>query len=421
MLFLERVKMMSKYNRFEKDRLKAQEERKTKRARKKLYLKMSILVILLSIIVSVGVFGLMNDLGISDKQELLVEQKLNFLILGSDALNQGINRADSIMVASVDLKDGQIGILSLPRDTRVQIPGKEGYHKLNAAYAYGGSELIKETVEKLIKVPIDYSISTDFNGFKSIINTLGGIEVNVAKDLKYIDQAGGLYIDIPAGNQTLYGQQALEYIRFRHDRLGDIGRIRRQQKFIKAVMDKILTPKVIFKIPKLIKQLSDNIETDLPMTKGLKLAMELTDEIRDFNRSKIKMETLPGTPKYADGISYWVPDKAKLEAVTSSLIRSKDYLNNSQLNVMVLNGNGKVGLANEIGDLLSQSGYNIIKVGNAKRFDYSKTKVIYKSSAKQNAEKMANYLHGELEVWQEVEEKNKNEVDIKVILGENIN
>ncbi|SDC39761.1 MULTISPECIES: LCP family protein [unclassified Candidatus Frackibacter] len=412
---------MSKYNRFEKDRLKAQEERKTKRARKKLYLKMSILVILLSIIVSVGVFGLMNDLGISDKQELLVEQKLNFLILGSDALNQGINRADSIMVASVDLKDGQIGILSLPRDTRVQIPGKEGYHKLNAAYAYGGSELIKETVEKLIKVPIDYSISTDFNGFKSIINTLGGIEVNVAKDLKYIDQAGGLYIDIPAGNQTLYGQQALEYIRFRHDRLGDIGRIRRQQKFIKAVMDKILTPKVIFKIPKLIKQLSDNIETDLPMTKGLKLAMELTDEIRDFNRSKIKMETLPGTPKYADGISYWVPDKAKLEAVTSSLIRSKDYLNNSQLNVMVLNGNGKVGLANEIGDLLSQSGYNIIKVGNAKRFDYSKTKVIYKSSAKQNAEKMANYLHGELEVWQEVEEKNKNEVDIKVILGENIN
>jgi len=413
--------MMSKYNRFEKDRLKAQEERKTKRARKKLYLKMSILVILLSIIVSVGVFGLMNDLGISDKQELLVEQKLNFLILGSDALNQGINRADSIMVASVDLKDGQIGILSLPRDTRVQIPGKEGYHKLNAAYAYGGSELIKETVEKLIKVPIDYSISTDFNGFKSIINTLGGIEVNVAKDLKYIDQAGGLYIDIPAGNQTLYGQQALEYIRFRHDRLGDIGRIRRQQKFIKAVMDKILTPKVIFKIPKLIKQLSDNIETDLPMTKGLKLAMELTDEIRDFNRSKIKMETLPGTPKYADGISYWVPDKAKLEAVTSSLIRSKDYLNNSQLNVMVLNGNGKVGLANEIGDLLSQSGYNIIKVGNAKRFDYSKTKVIYKSSAKQNAEKMANYLHGELEVWQEVEEKNKNEVDIKVILGENIN
>jgi len=421
MLFLERVKMMSKYNRFEKDRLKAQEERKTKRARKKLYLKMSILVILLSIIVSVGVFGLMNDLGISDKQELLVEQKLNFLILGSDALNQGINRADSIMVASVDLKDGQIGILSLPRDTRVQIPGKEGYHKLNAAYAYGGSELIKETVEKLIKVPIDYSISTDFNGFKSIINTLGGIEVNVAKDLKYIDQAGGLYIDIPAGNQTLYGQQALEYIRFRHDRLGDIGRIRRQQKFIKAVMDKILTPKVIFKIPKLIKQLSDNIETDLPMTKGLKLAMELTDEIRDFNRSKIKMETLPGTPKYADGISYWVPDKAKLEAVTSSLIRSKDYLNNSQLNVMVLNGNGKVGLANEIGDLLSQSGYNIIKVDNAKRFDYSKTKVIYKSSVKQNAEEMANYLHGELEVWQEAEEKNKNEVDIKVILGENIN
>jgi len=413
--------MMSKYNRFEKDRLKAQEERKTKRARKKLYLKMSILVILLSIIVSVGVFGLMNDLGISDKQELLVEQKLNFLILGSDALNQGINRADSIMVASVDLKDGQIGILSLPRDTRVQIPGKEGYHKLNAAYAYGGSELIKETVEKLIKVPIDYSISTDFNGFKSIINTLGGIEVNVAKDLKYIDQAGGLYIDIPAGNQTLYGQQALEYIRFRHDRLGDIGRIRRQQKFIKAVMDKILTPKVIFKIPKLIKQLSDNIETDLPMTKGLKLAMELTDEIRDFNRSKIKMETLPGTPKYADGISYWVPDKAKLEAVTSSLIRSKDYLNNSQLNVMVLNGNGKVGLANEIGDLLSQSGYNIIKVDNAKRFDYSKTKVIYKSSVKQNAEEMANYLHGELEVWQEAEEKNKNEVDIKVILGENIN
>ncbi|KXS43806.1 MAG: cell envelope-related transcriptional attenuator [Candidatus Frackibacter sp. T328-2] len=413
--------MMSKYNRFKKDRLKAQEERKTKRARKKLYLKMSILVILLSIIVSVGVFGLMSDLGISDKQELLVEQKLNFLILGSDALNQGINRADSIMVASVDLKDGQIGILSLPRDTRVQIPGKEGYHKLNAAYAYGGSELIKETVEKLIKVPIDYSISTDFNGFKSIINTLGGIEVNVAKDLKYIDQAGGLYIDIPAGNQTLYGQQALEYIRFRHDRLGDIGRIRRQQKFIKAVMDKILTPKVIFKIPKLIKQLSDNIETDLPMTKGLKLAMELTDEIRDFNRSKIKMETLPGTPKYADGISYWVPDKAKLEAVTSSLIRSKDYLNNSQLNVMVLNGNGKVGLANEIGDLLSQSGYNIIKVDNAKRFDYSKTKVIYKSSVKQNAEEMANYLHGELEVWQEAEEKNKNEVDIKVILGENIN
>jgi LCP family protein required for cell wall assembly len=413
---------MSKYNKFEKHRLDKEKKIKKKKRRKKFFLKLAFLTIILAIIVSVGVFVIMEGLQFSGSKELVVDQKLNFLVMGSDALNKGANRADFIMLASIDLESGEFGILSLPRDTRVKIPNKEGYHKLNSAYAYGGAELLQETIEESLKVPIDYYVSTDFNGFRDIINTLGGVEIDVAKRLKYIDQAGGLYIDIPAGKQTLYGQKALEYIRFRHDDLGDIGRIRRQQKFLKSVMDKVFTPKILLKLPQLIRHLVDNIETDLPVTKGFKLATILTDDFKNLNKDKIEMKTLPGRPKYIDGISYWLPDKEESEIVISNLIRSKEYLSNSRSKIAVFNGNGRKNIASEVANLLSQSGYKVTEIGNANNFDYSQTQVIFKSEAKSRAIKLAEYLDAKLIDWDNsgFEQSKSSEVDIKIILGKNL-
>ncbi|WP_159442945.1 LCP family protein [Selenihalanaerobacter shriftii] len=413
---------MSKYNRFEKHRLKRQNKKEKRSKRKKIF-KIGILVILLAAVVSVGVFVVMQKGQVKPKKELLIDQKLNLLVSGVDALQKGANRSDFIAVVSLDLESGNIGVLSLPRDTRVKIPGEEGYHKLNSAYAYGGIELLKETVKNNFKVPIDYYINTDFIGFKDIINTLGGVEVDVEKDLKYIDQAGGLYIDIPAGKQVLNGQEALEYIRFRHDKLGDIGRIQRQQKFLKAVVDKVSTPKIILKLPKLSKHLFDNIETDVPLTKGFKLATNLAGMFKNMNKDKIKMKTLPGEPRYIDGISYWVPNRWKSEAVIAKLIRSKEYLANSKLKIVVLNGSGQKGVANQIGDILSQSGYKVVKIGNANGFNYSRTQILFRPEFESEAKSLADYLDGKAITWENINSNldAQNKVDIKIILGKNLN
>nr|WP_275589231.1 LCP family protein [Sporohalobacter salinus] len=350
---------------------------------------------------------------------------MNFLILGSDASAKGRTRTDVIMVASLNLESGKLGLFSLPRDTKVEIPGKDEDHKLNAAYAYGGPELVVKTVEKLLKVPIDYYVNTDFDGFREIVDTLGGVEVNVEKRLKYIDQAGGLYIDIPAGRQTLFGQEALEYIRFRHDKLGDIGRINRQHKFLKALLKKIYNPKVLLDAPELLRHIKDNVETDLPWLDSLKVVTKVVKVLKDLDQNKVEMVTLPGKAAYIDGISYWIPNQMLMNRVVDSLINSKEYIDNSKLDILVLNGNGKQGAAHQIEDLLSSSGYNVVQVRNADNFNYVQTWIYFKSKASKEAQELAKYLKGTPVKWDDVDDKQdsdiQKEADIKIILGENFN
>ena len=242
-----------------------------------------------------------------NKSQLVnLPKEFNLLLLGVDEKKSGLSRSDTLMVAQVNLMTEDISLLSIPRDTRVKF--KDGkHHKINAAYSYGGLNLVQDTITSFLGLKIDYYIKINYNDFIDLVNLMGGLELIVDKNLEYEDQAADLRIDLAAGKQVLNGEEALEYVRFRHDHLGDIGRIKRQQKFLRAVTDKLISPTGMIKLPKLLVKIRDSLEMNLPLTdiKGI------VDLIQSFNLSKIKTATLPGRTGYINGISYWLVQKKK--------------------------------------------------------------------------------------------------------------
>ncbi|GAB6100228.1 LCP family protein [Halanaerocella petrolearia] len=325
-----------------------------------------------------------------DKAEVKLDDKFNILLLGSDAKLEGRNRTDTIIVVSIDLNSKLVGLLSIPRDSRVKIAGDKysDYHKINAAYSYGGLKLMQETLEEYLEIPLDYYLQVDYQGFVALVDTLGGVEINVEKDLHYVDQAAGLNIDLQAGKQRLTGEQALNYVRFRHDALGDIGRIKRQQKFLQAALKEFLSLKTILKVPKLINKFSKYVATDLELAKMMKLA-NLMD---NFSLDQIAMEMLPGSPKYIEGVSYWLPNPKGVKGVVNSLLKTKSYFRNQGIELSILNGSGTSGLAGQFADLLVQQGYQIKKVGNAEHFNYNQNIIIAPVGKVKSLQKLARYL-----------------------------
>jgi len=135
--------------------------------------------------------------------------------------------------------------------------------KINHAYAFGGKDLLIKTVSQFLELPIHFYAVADFNGFVKIIDELGGVEINVEKEMQYIDKAGGLNIHLYPGRQLLDGEKTLEYIRFRHDKLGDLGRIKRQQQLALAIIDKMMNINTITKIPQMVEDMKDYMETNI--------------------------------------------------------------------------------------------------------------------------------------------------------------
>lgn len=231
--------------------------------------------------------------------------KVNIMVVGVDRRTEDIGRSDTLFIMTADPDENQISMLSIPRDTRVLIPGY-GYDKINHAYSLGGHQLTEKAVERLLNMPIDHYVVIDFKSFFKIIDALGGIDIYVDERMYYEDpwdDNGGLVIDIQPGMQHMNGDMAIQYVRYR-DEDGDIGRVERQQKFLKAVMDRVASPAIITKIPALIYQISASVETDLSMSQMLSLAAM-------FKQSKdngMRAYMVPGEPVYIDEISYWVPN-----------------------------------------------------------------------------------------------------------------
>ncbi|MDD2568813.1 MAG: LCP family protein, partial [Clostridia bacterium] len=273
-------------------------------------------VIILLIAAVVGVFlwsGMDRMILVPNRSQvaedyLVSKNRINVLVLGTDSRAEDYSgRSDSIMVFSLDLKNKKVNVLSIPRDSRVEIPGKDGKDKINHAFARGGLDLTIQTVENLLKVPIDYYAITDFQGFEEIIDVLGGIEIDVDKRMYYHTDYGT--IDLQEGLQTLNGENALGYVRYRHDAMGDIARAGRQQIFMKAVMEKMLEPQNVAKLPTLLPAVMNAMETDLTTAKLLLLAKNFAG----INMAEaLRTEVMPGDFANYGGISYWEIDEAKM-------------------------------------------------------------------------------------------------------------
>ena len=231
--------------------------------------------------------------------------KKNIIVMGVDerAEEHDVGRSDTLFVVMFDTNKKAASLLSVPRDTRVRIKG-HGWDKINHAYAYGGRELTQKTTEELLGIKINNYVMVDFKGFVGLVDAIGGVDINVEKNMYYYDEWDGFKIDLKKGVQHMDGKTAIQYVRYR-DEDGDIGRIRRQQHFMLAVYDRITSANMLLHIPGLAKQLTNMVKTDLPLTDMVDLGRALHAMVKSKG---LAMATVPGTPEYIDGISYWLPD-----------------------------------------------------------------------------------------------------------------
>ena len=242
---------------------------------------------------------------------LMPQQELsgkNVLVYGIDNTKDS-KRADSIMLFHINKKMKHIGVLSIPRDTLIKIP-EIGETKINHTYAYHGVNLLKETISNLIGLDINNYIEVNLLLIKDVVDVMGGVEIDVNQHLYYKDLAGGINIDITKGKQNLDGENAVNYLRFRQDKEGDIGRIKRQQLFLQSFGAKFFDTSTIFKLPSIIKSFRKSINTDLSTFEMINLANELIDGLKNHY---IHKTVIPGNIKYINGISYWKINNNKLE------------------------------------------------------------------------------------------------------------
>ncbi len=246
--------------------------------------------------------------------------RINILLVGIDD-GDGANpatsphRSDSMLLMGVHKSTGAVSLLSIPRDTRVAIPGHSSADKFGHSFAYGGVELTIATIQDFLKVPVHYYIVADWQGFIKVVDALGGVDLHVEANMRYEDPYANLKIDLKKGFQHLNGHQAGQYVRFRHDEMGDIGRVSRQQKFLKALATQAVRPGNLIRLPQIISILRDNVQTNMtPWT-----AKDVLVAIPSLKNNRIQSDMIPGNFANIGGISYWAPDRAETRKVVERL------------------------------------------------------------------------------------------------------
>lgn len=231
--------------------------------------------------------------------------KKNIVVLGVDERPEefDVGRSDTLFVVMFDTATKNASLLSIPRDTRVRIP-KHGWDKINHAYAYGGRELTQKTTEEFLGLHINNYVMVDFKGFTGLVDAIGGVDLDVEEDMYYKDTWDGFTVDLKKGHQHLDGKTAIQYVRYR-DEEGDIGRVKRQQRFLMAAYEKIASADMLLKVPGLAKQLTSMVKTDLPLKDMISLGRALHAMVKEKG---LAVATVPGEGRYIDEISYYIPD-----------------------------------------------------------------------------------------------------------------
>lgn len=249
--------------------------------------------------------------------------RINVLLVGLEG-----TRSDTIMLASYDRKTKKANIISIPRDTYYQREGYSKYsdvQKINAIYGMEeeGIKALVRAVEDLTGIPIDNYATIEYDGVRAAVNAIGGVEVDVPFHMRYTDPYDDppLNIDIKAGKQIIYGDKAMEFLRFRKSNYegypgyynGDLGRIEVQQNFIKSAIKKSLS----LKLPSVISAVYPHIKTDLTLTD----MMVLGKDAIGFSIDNLETMTLPGTDKMLGGVSFFLADG---EEITKTVYKLYD-------------------------------------------------------------------------------------------------
>ncbi len=316
-------------------------------------------------------------------------------------------RTDTIILAKFDPVKKTISALNIPRDTKIYINGHRP-DKINSINTMGGPEQLKKVLEGLLDIKIDHYVLVNTSGVEQIIDQAGGIEVDIPKRMVYHDQTDGLNINFQPGKRLLSGKEAVGFLRFRHDNLGDIGRIQRQQSFMRAIKAKLADPSLLTRLPQLATIGMESLKTDLTVPDMLKLAnfVRVTPTESqifatlpgDFSmpevETKVVYEEVPvadsGIPS-AEGeepavepetvlvkkvvtvaapfVSYWLPNEAEIKEVVDRLFRGDDgsasQYEPSRIKIAIENSTQNKAFTSKLSKILHKRGYNIIDISSS--------------------------------------------------------
>lgn len=390
-------------------------KKKKKTSKRKKRRSLKIIIILFSFIILLGILGYFYLLGFTNNSKLgegkintkkaEAGEPVNILVMGVDIGDPNSKeasdpkRTDTMLVVNYNPKTKNINMVSVPRDTRVTMNGKK--IKINSAHAINGVNGSIAAVENLLGIEINNYAKIDYEGFRKVIDAIGGVEMDITRNMNYDDPSQNLHIHFQKGTTVhLDGKKAEEFFRWRKNNNGtgfadgDLGRIENQHKFISKVVEKVKSPSIIPKIPNILSTIPDYVETDMSPEEIIKYGYAVTKG----DKSSINMITLQGEAKYIGNVSYFIYDREKnrdivytLKAGETSQKDNNTEIDKSEIKIKVLNGTKVNGLAADCERKLKEMGYSNIVTGNGERRDF--TKVRLKKDSSISTGEIENYLN----------------------------
>lgn len=316
--------------------------------------------------------------------------------------------SDSMLLLRFDPEAEKVSVLSIPRDTRVYIEGY-GVRKINHANDYGGPALTASVASELLGgIKIDRYVRVNVQGVEKLIDALGGVTVNVPKDMKYNDFSQHLYIDLKKGIQHLDGDKAMQFLRYRYDGLGDISRVQRQQMLMRAAVEQTLKPATVIKVPKILSVIQSHLDTNLTVRE----LMALSNFASKTDRSGIKMMMLPGDFNSGDErVSYWLPNHRKINRLMTQHFAmprdGSDYevsgnryatldrvsdINNPRIRISVQDSTKSQKALQSALDMLREAGYRQVYASRNWQDPLATTRVIAQSGDDEAASEVQSVL-----------------------------
>ncbi|MFN8613868.1 MAG: LCP family protein [Vulcanimicrobiota bacterium] len=310
-------------------------------------------------------------------------KRMNILVLGIDynhdeksiIYTEGA-RSDSMMVVSLASDGSLLNVVSIPRDLYVPLSANDGSDRINAAYSYGGVKKAKEAVSYLLGIPIHHHVIVKVYGAKKVIDAIGGVDLEVEKDMDYDDNWGGLHVHLKKGRQHLSGDQTVGYARFRKDNTridleGDVGRMRRQQQVIRALVRTTKDPAIIARFPAIAQAVKDTLETDFSIDDMLALA----NLYKGFDIKQVHGGQIKGTDDFVGEAMVLIPTTEENNQTVRRLLKDSVDLGLRDVRIRILNNSGEVGLGNRLADDMNSQGYNVVMADDVEHKPTKKTQV----------------------------------------------
>lgn len=341
---------------------------------------------------------------LGDLFQYQVGRPVNILVMGIDRVPDAKEgspqmfegRSDTMLLLRVDPTTDSVSLLSIPRDTQVEIPGI-GVTKINDANVRGGPKLSARTVSGLLNgVEIDRYVRVSTDAFRELVDLLGGVEIYVPKRMTYVDNTQKLKIDLSPGLQTLNGSQAEQFARFRHDDYGDIGRVQRQQALLKSLRKRITSPMVIPRIPALIGAMQKYIDTNLSPEEML----ALVGAGRRLAQGEVKMVMLPGrfSAPGEFNASYWIMNPAGRDRVMQQYFKidpaevAGESRSASYLRIAIQNASSRPDAAQQMRSYLIDLGFSNVYIADDWPNKQRQTEIVVQQGDMSGAQELQKML-----------------------------